>query len=411
MCKGEDMLYRNIVKNGPTVSLLGYGCMRFKTKGNAIDKELAFSQMKLAFDNGVNYFDTAYPYHAGKSEVVLGEFVKKYDIRSKVYIADKLPIFLINKKSQIEKFFNTQLDRLNTDYVDFYLMHSLMSIQDWEKLKDLDIIDFINGKKNSGKIKHIGFSFHGRPEDFIKILEDYPWDFCQIQYNYIDENYQAGKSGLLRAQEHGIGVVIMEPLRGGALANQAPNKVREIFDDYPEKRTPAYWGLRFVMNQKGVSTVLSGMNDDENIKENIRVASETTENSMSNVEFNVIEAAKKVYDELMKVPCTGCNYCAPCPFGVDIPQIFSDYNSKYFFKGGISALQYMGRHVGVMGEKSGANLCTNCGKCKKHCPQNIDIPIVLKEAHKELDNVLLRAAMSVAKIFLQKKIIINKSVF
>ncbi len=399
--KGEkDMLYRKIAENAPEVSLLGYGCMRFLSKGGTINKELAFEQLKLAYDNGVNYFDTAYPYHAGKSEVVLGEFIKKYNLRDKVYIADKLPVFLVNKREQFNKFFNTQLERLDTEYIDFYLMHMLTSMADWEKLKGLGIIEFINEKRESGKIRHIGFSYHGRPEDFINILEDYPWEFCQIQYNYIDENYQAGKVGLNRAKELGIGVVIMEPLRGGALANQAPDKVKELFENYHEKRSAAYWSLRFIMNHEGVSTVLSGMNVNEHIIDNVNVASITTENSMSEAESEVIENAKIIYSELMKVPCTGCNYCTPCPFGVDIPLIFADYNSKYFFKGGLGGIQYLARHTGAMGEKSGVNLCTDCGKCKKQCPQNIDIPLKLKEAHKELDNVILRGALSVAMVFL-----------
>ncbi len=397
------MIYRKIVESGPEVSLLGYGCMRFPKNGNTIDKSLTFSQMKYAFDEGVNYFDTAYLYHGGKSEVILGEFIKKFNIRDKLYIADKLPTFLINKAEQFEKFFQTQLERLDTDYIDFYLMHMLTCVADWEKLKSLGIIEFINEKKKSGKIRHIGFSYHGRPEDFIKILEDYPWEFCQIQFNYIDENYQAGKAGLIRARELGIGIVIMEPLRGGALANQSPDKVKELFDTYPEKRSSAYWALRFVMNHEGVSTVLSGMNVNEHIKENINVASITSENSMNQDELNVIEGAKAVYSELMKVQCTGCNYCMPCPFGVDIPLVFADYNSKYFFKGGITRFHYLGRHVGLLGEKSGVNLCTNCGKCTKHCPQNIDIPSKLKEAHKNLDNPLLRGVLSIAKIFLGKK--------
>ncbi len=397
------MIYRKLAKNGPDVSLLGYGCMRFPTKGGGVDKELTFFQLKYAYDEGVNYFDTAYPYHGGKSEVVLGEFVKKYNLRDKVYIADKLPAFLVNKLEQAEKYFATHLQRLDTDYIDFYLMHMLTSMSDWEKLKSLGILNFIADKKNSGKIKFIGFSYHGRPEDFIKILEDYEWDFCQIQYNYIDENYQAGKAGLIRAHELGIGVSVMEPLRGGALASQAPDKVKEIFKNYKEERSPANWALRFVMNHEGVSTVLSGMNELEHIKDNINAASVTTENSMSAEELNIIEDVKTVYKQLMKVPCTGCNYCTPCPFNVDIPLIFADYNSKYFFKGGLGGFQYLARHTGMMGEKSGVDLCTNCGKCKKHCPQNIDIPVKLKEAHKELDNPVMRVGLSVVAKFLGAK--------
>ncbi len=400
------MLYRKLAKNGPEVSLLGYGCMRLPTKGNGIDKQLTFSQMKLAFDEGVNYFDTAYPYHGGKSEVVLGEFIKKYDIRDKVYIADKLPSFLTSKKEQIAKYFNTQLERLGTDYIDFYLMHMLSSLADWEKLKEFGIINFIKEKKATGAIKFIGFSFHGRPDEFIKILEDYPWDFCQIQFNYLDENNQAGLNGLKRAEELGIGVAVMEPLRGGALAASAPDKVKDIFSKHEEKHSAAYWALRFVMNHSGVATVLSGMNATEHIKENIKVASLTKENSMTENELKVIDEIKSVYKELMKVPCTGCNYCMPCPFGVDIPGTFSDYNSIYFFgkKTGFVKFQYASKCIGMLGDKkSGANLCTGCGKCKKHCPQSIDIPVKLKEAHKELDSKVMRFGVTMMAKFMGGK--------
>ncbi len=319
--------------------------MRFPTKGVGIDKELALSQMKLAFDNGVNYFDTAYPYHGGKSEVVLGEFIKRNNIRGQVYIADKLPSFLTNKKEQIDKYFNTQLARLNTSYIDFYLMHMLSSLDDWNRLKDFGILDFISNKKQSGEIKYIGFSFHGRPEEFIKILEDYKWDFCQIQFNYLDEYNQAGLAGLNKAKELGIGVVVMEPLRGGALAAKAPEKVRKVFKEYKEKYSCAYWALRFVMNHDGVATVLSGMNVNEHILDNISVASKTEIGSMTSEELEVIRKVQTIYKELTKVPCTGCNYCMPCPFNVDIPGTFSDYNSVYYFgnKWGLVRFQYAGK--------------------------------------------------------------------
>lgn len=392
------MKYRKLTKNGPDISLLGYGCMRFPSKNGSINKELAFSQMKLAFDNGVNYFDTAYPYHGGRSEVVLGEFIQKYDIRDKVYIADKLPAFLVNKSSQIEKFFNTQLSRLSTDYIDFYLMHMLDSFKSWEKLKSLGILEFIDEKKKSGEIKYIGFSFHGKHEEFVKILEDYDWDFCQIQYNYLDVNYQAGKAGLKKAYELGIGVIIMEPLRGGSLAINAPDRVKDLFSSQSPINSPAYWSLRWIMNHKEVSVVLSGMNVNEHILDNVDVASNTDIGCMTNGELDVVIEAKSIFDELMKVNCTGCNYCMPCPFGVDIPATFSEYNSKYFFGGGfMNRFMYIGRASGFMGEKkSGGNSCTGCGKCIKHCPQNIDIPTQLREAHKDLDIPVIRGALTMA---------------
>ncbi len=398
------MQYRKLVKNGPDISLLGYGCMRLPTKGAGVDKEEAFKQMKYAFDQGVNYYDTAYPYHGGKSEVVLGEFIKEYNLRDSIHIADKLPAFLVTKQDQIEKYFLAQLKRLDTDYIDFYLMHMLSSLADWTSLKALGIVEFIEEKKASGAIRHIGFSFHGRPEEFIKILEDYPWEFCQIQFNYLDTSNQAGEKGLLRAAELGIGVSVMEPLRGGSLAAKAPDQVKKLLQEDEEHLSPAYWGLRFVMNYKEVGTVLSGMNVMEHIQENIQVACETLPNSLTDHQLSVIDGIKKVYDDLMRVPCTGCNYCMPCPLGVDIPSTFSDYNSKYFFGGGMMAkYQYVGRSVGYLGDKkSGATLCVSCGKCMQHCPQSIDIPTKLMEAHKELDSVLMRGALTVGAKFFKR---------
>ncbi|OON92779.1 MAG: hypothetical protein ATN32_09430 [Candidatus Epulonipiscium fishelsonii] len=398
------MQYRSFTKDGKKPSLLGFGCMRFKSKNGVVDKELAFNQLYYAYENGVNYFDTAYVYHGGKSEVILGEFIKKYNIRDKVFIADKLPSYLINKSEQIEEFYNTQLKRLDTTYIDYYLMHMLDSLAAWEKLKNFGILEFIETKKRLGEIKNIGFSFHGVEEEFIKILEDYSWDFCQIQYNYLDEHNQAGTAGLKMAYKLGIGVVVMEPLRGGRLATKAPDKVKEIFENYRAKRSPAFWGLRWVMNHKEVSVVLSGMNNINHIKENIKVANLTKPNNMKPHEIKIIEQVKQVYAELMQVPCTGCNYCMPCPFGVAIPYTFSDYNDKYFFGHSMTTrFMYMLRATGFGIEKaSGANLCRWCGKCIKHCPQHIDIPAKLSEAHNELSNPIIMKALETGKKLIKK---------
>ncbi len=398
------MQYRELVKGAKPVSLLGYGCMRFKTKGTGIDKELTIQQMYKAFKLGVNYFDTAYIYHTGKSEVVLGEFINKYNIRKEVFIADKLPCYLVNKPSQFESFFKTQLNRLNTSYIDYYLMHTLDSYKTWKRLKDLGVIEFIENKKKSGEIKHIGFSFHGKNEEFAKILKDYNWDFTQIQFNYLDEENQAGLSGLKLANELSIGVIIMEPLRGGSLADKAPSEVKKMFSEYKIKKSPAFWGLKYVMNFKEVGCVLSGMNDFEHIKENVNVASISCENSMSNEELELINKARKIYDKLLRVPCTGCNYCMPCPFGVDIPATFNDYNYKYFNpKSTVSRMLYIARSTGFHGErKSGGNSCKDCKKCIKVCPQNIDIPKKLKEAHKDLDFRLVSAPIDVLIKFKKK---------
>ncbi len=395
------MQYRQLVKGAEPVSLLGFGCMRFKTNKNNIDKELAFSLMHKAYLCGVNYFDTAYIYNQGKSEVILGEFIAEYGIRDKVFIADKLPSYLILKSSHIESYFKTQLERLNTTYIDYYLMHTLDSFKTWKRLKDLGIIEFIKKKKETGEIRYIGFSFHGKCEEFIKILEDYPWDFTQIQFNYLDENNQAGLEGLKRANELSIGVCVMEPLRGGALADKAPEEVKKIFNEYKIKKPAAFWGLRYVMNYKEVSCVLSGMNEMEHVKENINVASLTSENSMTEDELNLIDNAKKIYEKLMKVPCTNCNYCMPCPYGVDIPLTFSDYNMKYFNpKSMITRALYLARSTGFHGErKSGGDSCVGCRKCLKLCPQNINIPVKLKEAHKNLKIPVIHSGAKIVAKF------------
>jgi len=398
------MQYRKLIENGEDLSVLGYGCMRLPTKNGRIDEAKAEKQMLYAYEEGVNYYDTAYPYHGGKSEVMLGKFIKKNNLRDKIYIADKLPAFLVNKKEQITKYFDTQLERLETDYIDYYLMHMLDSMNSWNKLKDLGILEFIKEKKANGQIKHIGFSFHGRPEEFIKILEDYDWEFCQIQYNYLDEYNQAGLAGLQRSNELGIGVVVMEPLRGGNLAAKAPEKVQAKFNSYKEKRSPAFWALRWLWNQEGIGVVLSGMNVDEHIVENIKVANLTAAGSMSDEESRIVEEVKVIYRDLMQVPCTGCNYCMPCPFGVDIPGIFSDYNEKYFFGGRMAQIRYISKQVGIMGEgNSGATLCTECGLCERHCPQSIEIRKELKNAHGELDNSFIRTGLSIGMRIMGRK--------
>jgi len=398
------MQYRSLVKGSEEISTLGYGCMRLPVKGNRIDEEKALEQMLYAYNEGVNYYDTAYPYHAGKSEVVLGKFIKKNNIRDKVYIADKLPAFLVTKQEQIGKYFNTQLERLDTDYIDYYLMHMLETMESWEKLKQFGILDFIDEKKKTGEIKHIGFSFHGKQQEFIKILEDYPWDFCQIQFNYLDEYNQAGLAGLKRADELGIGIVVMEPLRGGNLAAKAPDKVIEKFSVYDKKRSPAHWALKWIWNHPEVSVVLSGMNVDEHIRENIEVANTTLAGSMSEEELKVVDEVKEIYKSLMKVPCTGCNYCMPCPFGVDIPGTFASYNDKYFFGSRQTQIMYLTRVTGLTsGVKTGADLCTDCGLCEKHCPQNIKIRDELKNAHKDMDMPLVRGAMNIASSFMNRR--------
>ncbi len=397
------MKYRTLVKDGAPISVLGFGCMRFPTRNGTIDEKRTKEQFSLAFEQGVNYFDTAYLYHHGKSEEILGRWIKERDIRKQIYIADKLPQFLIRKKEQMEEYFVTQLKRLQTEYIDYYLVHMIDSKKRWEQLKEWGIISFLEEKKKQGKIHHIGFSYHGPERDFLEIIKDYSWEFCQIQYNYLDENYQAGKKGLQCAYELGLGVIVMEPLRGGKLATGLPEEVIRIFKGFDSERTPAEWALKWIWNHKEVGLLLSGMNREEQIWENTALAEESPPYHMSNEELTIVRQAKQHYRKLMKVPCTGCNYCMPCPFGVEIPATFSDYNNQSFFGGIMPQMQYIGRKVGFFGErKSSATHCTQCGECEKHCPQNIPIRKVLKEAHQKLNNLPLTWGLTIATKVLRK---------
>lgn len=284
------MQYRVNPKNGDRLSVLGYGCMRFTKKGGAVDQEKAEAEMKFAIEHGVNYFDTAYRYRG--NEAALGKFLAK-GYRKDVFIATKLPQFQLKTVSDADRYFNEELSRLQTDYIDYYLMHMLSDFRSWERLKELGIEDWIVAKKESGAIRNIGFSYHGGSAAFMQILDDYPWDFCQIQYNYMDETGQAGVAGLLHAAKKGIPVIVMEPLRGGRLADQIPDRAARIFAAVFPRRSPADWGLRWLFNQPEVTVVLSGMNNMAQIKENIAVAGETPVDSLTPADFAVYEQVKE----------------------------------------------------------------------------------------------------------------------
>lgn len=377
------MLYREMGKTGDQVSILGYGCMRFPRKDRRIDEERTEKQILAAIAQGVNYFDTAYIYPG--SEAVLGRILSKGH-RDKVMLATKLPVFMVHSYKDMEKIFETQLSRLQTDHVDYYLMHSLNGMEGWQRLKKLGVEEFLDKAKKSGKIKHIGFSYHGDKFQFKQIVDDYPWEFCQIQYNYMDENNQAGREGLDYAYSKGIGITIMEPLRGGLLARPNPN-LETVFHKSDKGWTLAEWALRFIWNHPGVSVVLSGMNDEAQIEENLKIASCAEPDSLSEGELRYIAAAKKALDEKIKVGCTGCGYCMPCPAGVNIPMSFAYYNDRFVYDDKTTKFHYMGMLVGTDGGKpSYASLCKNCGKCEKHCPQHIQIRNELKAVSKEMES-------------------------
>lgn len=363
------------------ISILGYGCMRFTHSGASIDFDKAEKEIMRAYENGVNYFDTAYIYPG--SEVLIGEIFEKNGIREKINIATKLPPYLCVKSSDLNRLFEEECKRLRTDYIDFYLMHMLTDIEGFNKLKKLGFEDWVKEKKESGRIKRIGFSFHGTSKMFIEILNAYDWDFAQIQYNYLDEHTQAGVEGLKAAEAKGIPVIIMEPLRGGKLVTNLPADAVKAMDDSGRKWSPAEWGLRWLWNQSGVTCVLSGMNSLDMVDENCRIASEATENSLTDADFEVYSNVKEAILRTTKVPCTGCRYCMPCPKNVDIPNLFAAWNHMYSEGKHEARMEYF-RLVALRKEKSNPSQCVGCGKCESYCPQGIDIRKKLKEAEKEV---------------------------
>lgn len=381
---------------GNEISALGFGCMRFQRSGGSIDMEEAEKELLAAIDAGVNYFDTAYIYPG--SEAAIGEIFAKNHVREKIYIATKLPHYLIKSREGMERLFQEHLKRLQTDYIDYYLMHMLTDVQTWEKLKKLGILEFLEEKKKSGAIRQIGFSYHGNADMFCRLVDAYDWDFCQIQYNYMDEHSQAGRRGLQYAASKGLPVIIMEPLRGGKLVNRLPQKALEIFENYPVKRTPAQWAFRWLWNQPEVTCVLSGMNSMEMLEDNIKTASETQIGEMTVGEEQMLAQVVKAINAGMKVGCTGCGYCMPCPKGVDIPGTFAAYN-RLASEGKFAGLKEHFMCSAARQDSTAAYNCIGCGKCEKHCPQGISIRQELKNASKALEGPLYRIARKVVELF------------
>ncbi len=392
------MQYRKNKKN-EDVSVLGYGCMRFSHKNGTIDLDKAEKEIMAAYEAGVNYYDTAYIYPG--SEAALGTIVQRNGIRDKINIATKLPQYLIHNKASIDRYFNEQLSRLKTDYIDYYLMHMLTDIASWENMVSLGIEDWIADKKAKGAIKNIGFSFHGNTDMFLKILNAYDWDFCQIQYNYMDEVSQAGLAGLMAAAEKGIPVIIMEPLRGGKLVNMLPESAKKLIAQSPRGYSAAEWGLRWLFNQPQVTCVLSGMNSIDQVTENLRIASAATPGHFTDEDFAVIAAIKQEINGKMKVGCTGCGYCMPCPKGVDIPATFKCYNDMYIEKKSSGRKEFY-QTVGLRKEPALPTQCVGCGKCEAHCPQHIAIREVLAAASKDLLPWYYRIGVAVARKFVHR---------
>jgi predicted aldo/keto reductase-like oxidoreductase len=349
-----------------------------------------------AVENGVNYFDTAYLYSG--SEELLGEILRRNDLRDKVYIATKLPFQKCGSYDAFDRFLGVQLERLKTDHIDYYLIHNISSLKQWLALVEMGIEGWIAEKKGSGRIRQIGFSFHGPPGGFLELIDAYDWDFCQIQYNYMNETYQAGRAGLRAAAQRGLPVIIMEPLLGGKLANGVPPKGVRIFGDANAGYSPAAWSLRWLWNQPEVTVVLSGMNADSQLRDNLNTVDGAVVGCLSDEEDAAIDAVRAVFKEAYKIPCTGCNYCMPCPQNVDIPSCFAAYNASFangFITGMTQYLTSTGANSSV--EDSSVRRCVKCGRCEAHCPQHIAISRELVLVRRRMEPFwfgLVRAVMT-----------------
>lgn len=373
------MQYRSVPKTGDRLSVLGFGAMRLPMKGHAIDEGRATALVHAAFDAGVNYIDTAVPYHMGTSEAFVGRALSgKY--REQVKVATKLPPWTVHSRTDMEATLLAQCSRLQARCIDYYLLHSL-NRENWDRLLALGVMDFLDAAEAAGRIQNAGFSFHGDPETFREIVDARDWTFCQIQYNILDEEHQAGTAGLRYAAKNDLAVMVMEPLRGGMLASAVPPAAQEYYDAAAVQRSPAAHALRWVMNHPEVTVVLSGMNDEGHLLENLQTARETYPGSLSPDETAMMAAARDAWRRAMRVPCTGCGYCMPCPYGVNIPECFNLWNNHSLREERRGAkIEYAVRLGGGLGDAPGnAGLCRACGRCMKHCPQQIPIIDALSE--------------------------------
>lgn len=375
------MLYRTMEKSGKTLSILGMGCMRLpltdKNDSKTIDEPQATEMVRYAIDQGVNYIDTAYPYHGGESEPFVGRALRD-GYREKVYLATKLPSWMIYTREDMDTYLNEQLDRLATETIDFYLLHGLKRDR-WENLQNLGFAEFLERAKRDGRIRYAGFSFHADRENFKEIVDGYDWTFCQIQYNYLDENFQAGREGLEYAAQRGLGIIIMEPLKGGKIAGNVPEAVLKIWDEAEIKRTPAEWGLQWVWNHPEAAVVLSGMSSLQQVQENIRAAEHGYAHSLTEQELQLIDRVKVEYTRRIKVDCTNCGYCMPCPNGVNIPDCFGRYNTAFMFEN----FEEMKKNYNMfIPEPQWASQCIECGECEEKCPQHIPIMEKLRDVVK-----------------------------
>ena len=394
------MQYRKNIKNNDELSLLGFGCMRYVRKGRSIDEAANIALLRKAIAEGVNYFDTAYVYHGGKSEAILGKALSG-GYREKVKIATKLPRHLVNSYSDFNKLFSVQLEKLQSDYIDYYLIHHLVDLASWEKLQELGIEKWIKEKMENRQIRNFGFSFHGKESEFKRIVDGYPWDFCQIQYNYLDTGVQAGTVGLKYAAAKGLPIIIMEPLRGGKLANHLPKEAVSILQE--KGLTAVELALSWLFNLPEVTVVLSGMNSEAQLLQNSEISDKYPAGSVSADQLALAEKVKSIINKNVTIPCTSCRYCMPCPFGVDIPACFNSYNQKDALRNFGPLISYS-QNIGAFGSNPGnAGKCTNCQACIEHCPQVIQIPQELAKIKKELEGVAFKLICWGARIMNKTK--------
>jgi uncharacterized protein len=371
--------------------------MRLPTKNGRTDEKRATEQIRYAIDHGVNFIDTAIAY---MNEPLVGRALGD-GYRQKVKLSTKLPSWSLHKREDMENIFKVQLENFNTDYIDYYLLHGINRSK-WEKLLKFGALEFLTKLKSGGKIKNAGFSFHGDIETFKEIVDAYNWDFCMIQYNYLDEENQAGKEGLKYAAEKGMGIIIMEPFRGGNLTKNIPAEVEDIWNQAEIKRTPAEWALKWVLNHPEVTCVLSGMNEEKHIKENLRVADESLPHSLEVEELQLIEKVRDKYRELMKTGCTGCHYCMPCPAGVDIARCFEMYDATHTFGNKLQGRLLYALGLGIFheGEPAYASKCIKCRKCEKLCPQELPIMELLSDVSGDMEGILTKAVPPIFKVYL-----------
>lgn len=391
------MQNRLIKKTNDEVSPLGFGAMRLPLKNGKVDRTKAREQIYYAIDNGINFIDTAYLY--GDSEKFLGE-VLQGEYKDKVKICTKLPSINVRKYEDMGRFLEIQLERLQRDCIDYYLVHSV-DLKTFNRLTKRDLIRFLDKAKSECKVKHVGFSYHGPKEEFESVIDAYDWDVVMVQYNYFDENVQASMEGIEYAASKGMGIFVMEPLKGGILAGKMPKDAEEIFKKADSNKTAAQWALQWVLNNRNISCVFSGMNSMEQIDDNIAIAEKTTPLSMTFEEMETVELVKRVMRNSLKINCSTCGYCMPCPQGVNIPECLKIYNEKYLFdhRGLINTsftdyYQYVG---GIMGQPGNAGLCNGCGKCLRKCPQKLDIIAELKKVKKEFEFPGLKYILPIAK--------------